>query len=190
MKKISKKMCRKMSKGFTLIEMLVVVLIIGILAGIALPQYQNAKIKADFAEAYIKLKAAAQIEEMCRLQYGIDICYDVDSNGNSFTPARADFMAEIYNCNENDFDCIARNEDGTTHNFSYALGGEMTEVPNILAVARYAKEDVCLCITKDYKFVLTQNDGDCADETTKNYSKILGIPDVTEDNEDYSCYCC
>ena len=52
-----------MKKAFTLIELLVVVLIIGILAAIALPQYQKAVEKSRGAEAIVILKALTDAQE-------------------------------------------------------------------------------------------------------------------------------
>ena len=57
-------------KGFTLLEMLVVVLIIGILAGIALPQYGKAVIKARLTEALVNIKNIENSIDMYLLKNG------------------------------------------------------------------------------------------------------------------------
>ena len=64
-------------KEFTLIELLVVVLIIGILAAIAFPQYQKAVVKANAMEYIPWFKRIKQGRELFILRTGNDKCMDL-----------------------------------------------------------------------------------------------------------------
>ena len=88
-------------KAFTLIELLVVVLIIGILAAIAVPQYQKAVAKSKFATLKNNVKAIYQAEKVYHLANNSyttnlnDLDVDITTNncGVSFGGSYAGYYA-------------------------------------------------------------------------------------------------
>ena len=56
---------KKMQQGFTLIELMIVVAIIGILAAVAIPAYQNYTLKAKFTEIVNSVAPYKLAVELC-----------------------------------------------------------------------------------------------------------------------------
>lgn len=74
------KMTNKTQKGFTLIELMIVVAIIGILAAVALPAYQEYIKKAKFAEVVLSTSSLTKQVELCAYdQASLTDCSDSEA---------------------------------------------------------------------------------------------------------------
>ncbi len=142
-----------MKRAFTLIELLVVVLIIGILAAIALPQYEKTVNKAKVAEALTVLSALVQAEEVYYLANG-SYTEDMDNLGITVPTSKL----YTYSCSKGE--ChgspkVTNNVPYIQFNFSHRVENEPDSLPNLrmcVALAANAKaERICKSMTQHEK---------------------------------------
>ncbi len=161
-------------KAFTLLELLVVVLIIGILAAIALPQYQLAVDKSRYAALMDITRAIAEANERFYLandRYSTDFTeLDIDISANSFSNNKTTAYFDWGNCR-----LVAQQEAQCTNNITlknqyilhYNAGSSNSKIKHFCAAqgldenSRYNKlcQSIGKYVTggKNYCYIL----GDC-----------------------------
>lgn len=101
-------------RGFTLIELMIVVLIVGILAAIAYPSYQNQVRKTRRADAKTELLEVAQRLERCYTRYNSfnnDECEVKDKLDAGITSSEAWYVITANPYTASDFTLIATPQD-------------------------------------------------------------------------------
>ncbi len=123
----------KNQQGFTLIELMIVVAIIGILASIALPAYQTYTNKAKFTEVVLATAGIKQGAELCGQtkaagdsDFGVK-CIEGGGGGVSDITTAAGFVEEVITTGAtNVLTITSTSQNITDTNETYILIGTMT----------------------------------------------------------------
>ena len=104
-------------KGFTLIELMIVVAIIGILAAIAIPNFLRFQLKAKSSEGKTNLAAIRTAEQSYYSEFGSYISADPDPAVGNVGASKTAFQGTT------GFGIIGWSPEGTVY-FSYAVDGD------------------------------------------------------------------
>ncbi|WP_137293659.1 type IV pilin protein [Nocardioides dongxiaopingii] len=114
-------------KGFTLVELLVVIVIIGILAGIAIPLFLNQRQKGVEAGIKSDLKAAATVQETYFVDEG-KYAADLTTLEDAGFTATEENEISVALVDSGDGFCIAGENDGADKSWHYnSLTGGLAE---------------------------------------------------------------
>ena len=166
--------------GFTLIEMMITVAIIGILAAIAIPSFVNYQHRSKRSEAYANLSAIARVEKSFFAEYSRFVGVDAPQPGTGLGPMRRPWTADARDA----FAGVGWIPEGNVF-FDYDVHVDDDACPGCFTASAYGDVDGNGLLSL-VQYVEPSPDGSAHLEALVELDGVSGVPLNAEGNPIYS----